>query len=327
MKQTIATRASYGEALKELGAKHDDVFVLDADLSGATMTKGFKETYPDRFIDCGIAEANMLGVAAGLSTTGLVPFASTFAIFAAGRGYEQIRNSIAYPHLNVKICATHAGISVGEDGATHQAIEDMALMRAIPGMVVLCPCDDQETRACIEAAYAYEGPVYVRLGRLPVDAVYANSVPFKIGKGNIVQEGKDVALIACGMEVQEAVKAAQILAVQGIRARVVNMPSIKPIDRELILDCARTCGKIVTIEEHSVVGGLGSAICEIVSAAQPVPVCRIGVQDEFGQSGNGKDLIEAYGLDSLSIAYKVKQFLSPILDLQKVKSFQVFTQA
>lgn len=310
MKSMIATRVSYGETLKELGNEKKNIVVLDADLAGATMTKSFKKVHPERFIDCGIAEGNMMSVAAGLATTGLIPFASTFAIFAAGRAYEQIRNSIAYPHLNVKICATHAGISVGEDGATHQAIEDLALMRAIPGMVVLSPCDDIQTRACIRAAYEYDGPVYVRLGRLPVEQVYEDpDHKFMIGKGNILREGKDVALIACGLEVQEALKAAQILEVQGIHARVIDMPSIKPIDKELILDCAYNCQQIVTIEEHNVIGGLGSAVCEIVAQHQPVPTLRIGVQDRFGQSGQGRKLLETYGLDALSIAVQVREFV------------------
>lgn len=305
----VATRQSYGEELVNLGDQDSNVVVLDADLSGATMTKLFKEAHPDRFIDCGIAEANMMTAAAGLSTTGLVPFASTFAMFAAGRGFEQIRNSIAYPHLNVKICATHAGISVGADGATHQAIEDLALMRSIPGMVVLNPCDDQETRACLWAAHEYEGPVYVRLSRHPVEAIYTDC-QFEIGKGKILKEGEDVALIATGIEVQETLKAAKALEKEGVSVRVVDLASIKPIDKELILDCADRCQQIVTIEEHNIIGGLGSAVAEIVSENHPVPVLRIGVEDRFGQSGSGVELLHAYGLDSESIAKKVLTFVN-----------------
>lgn len=305
----VATRQSYGEELVNLGDQDSNVVVLDADLSGATMTKLFKEAHPDRFIDCGIAEANMMTAAAGLSTTGLVPFASTFAMFAAGRGFEQIRNSIAYPHLNVKICATHAGISVGADGATHQAIEDLALMRSIPGMVVLNPCDDQETRACLWAAHEYEGPVYVRLSRHPVEAVYTDC-QFEIGKGKILKEGEDVALIATGIEVQETLKAAKALEKEGVSVRVVDLASIKPIDKDLILDCADRCQQIVTIEEHNIIGGLGSAVAEIVSENHPVPVLRIGVEDRFGQSGSGVELLHAYGLDSESIAKKILTFVN-----------------
>ncbi len=305
----VATRQSYGEELVNLGDQDSNVVVLDADLSGATMTKLFKEAHPDRFIDCGIAEANMMTAAAGLSTTGLVPFASTFAMFAAGRGFEQIRNSIAYPHLNVKICATHAGISVGADGATHQAIEDLALMRSIPGMVVLNPCDDQETRACLWAAHEYEGPVYVRLSRHPVEAIYTDC-QFEIGKGKILKEGEDVALIATGIEVQETLKAAKALEKEGVSVRVVDLASIKPIDKDLILDCADRCQQIVTIEEHNIIGGLGSAVAEIVSENHPVPVLRIGVEDRFGQSGSGVELLHAYGLDSESIAKKVLTFVN-----------------
>lgn len=305
----VATRQSYGEELVNLGDQDSNAVVLDADLSGATMTKLFKEAHPDRFIDCGIAEANMMTAAAGLSTTGLVPFASTFAMFAAGRGFEQIRNSIAYPHLNVKICATHAGISVGADGATHQAIEDLALMRSIPGMVVLNPCDDQETRACLWAAHEYEGPVYVRLSRHPVEAIYTDC-QFEIGKGKILKEGEDVALIATGIEVQETLKAAKALEKEGVSVRVVDLASIKPIDKDLILDCADRCQQIVTIEEHNIIGGLGSAVAEIVSENHPVPVLRIGVEDRFGQSGSGVELLHAYGLDSESIAKKVLTFVN-----------------
>lgn len=305
----VATRQSYGEELVNLGDQDSNVVVLDADLSGATMTKLFKEAHPDRFIDCGIAEANMMTAAAGLSTTGLVPFASTFAMFAAGRGFEQIRNSIAYPHLNVKICATHAGISVGADGATHQAIEDLALMRSIPGMVVLNPCDDQETRACLWAAHEYEGPVYVRLSRHPVEAVYTDC-QFEIGKGKILKEGEDVALIATGIEVQETLKAAKALEKEGVSVRVVDLASIKPIDKDLILDCADRCQQVVTIEEHNIIGGLGSAVAEIVSENHPVPILRIGVEDRFGQSGSGVELLHAYGLDSESIAKKVLTFVN-----------------
>lgn len=304
----IATRQSYGEELVQLGSQNPNIVVLDADLSGATMTKLFRQEHPDRFIDCGIAEANMLTAAAGLATTGMVPFASTFAMFAAGRGFEQIRNSIAYPRLNVKICATHAGISVGADGATHQAIEDLSLMRSIPGMVVLNPCDDKETRACLHAAHEYDGPVYIRLSRHPVEPVYTDC-DFEIGRGKILKEGTDAALIATGIEVQETLKAAEILEKEGIHCRVVNLVTIKPVDKELILDCARHCGRLVTVEEHNIIGGLGSAVAETVSESCPVPILRIGVEDCFGQSGNGNELLHAYGLDADSIAMRVLTFI------------------
>lgn len=313
--RTVATRQSYGEELVNLGNLDEKIVVMDADLAGATMTKLFREAYPERFLDAGIAEANMITSAAGLSTTGLIPFVSTFAVFAAGRGFEQIRNSIAYPHLNVKVCATHAGISVGADGATHQAIEDLALMRSIPGMVVLCPADDQETRACLHAAHEYEGPVYVRLSRHPVEGIY-ETPDFTIGKGKIVREGEDGAIIATGIEVQEALKAAKILEDKGINVRVIDMASIKPIDEELILETAKKYGKIITVEEHNVIGGLGSAVAETVVAHCPVPVLRIGVNDQFGQSGNGVELLEAYGLDAESIASRTLSFLT-VFDTNK----------
>ena len=279
----IATRESYGNALVELGKKHDDLVVLDADLAGATKTGIFKKAFPERHIDCGIAEGNMMAVAAGLAAAGMVPFASSFAMFAAGRAYEQVRNSIGYPHLNVKIGATHAGISVGEDGASHQCLEDIALMRVIPGMTVIVPSDDIEARAAVEAAYAYKGPVYLRFGRLAVPVI--NDRPdyhFEIGRGITLREGKDVTIVATGLEVQSALEAAQKLAADGIDAEVINIHTIKPLDEELILASAKKTGRVVTVEEHSVIGGLGGAVCEVLSAKAPVPVLRIGVNDVFG---------------------------------------------
>ena len=282
----IATRESYGNALVELGAEHDNLIVLDADLAAATKTGVFKKAYPDRHIDCGIAECNMMGIAAGLSTTGIVPFASTFAMFAAGRAFEQVRNSIGYPHLNVKIGATHAGISVGEDGATHQCNEDIALMRTIPGMVILNPADDVEAKACVKAAYEYNGPVYLRFGRLAVPVI--NDRPdykFELGKGVVLREGKDVTIVATGLCVSYALEAAEKLAADGIDAKIINIHTIKPLDEELIVAAAKETGKVVTVEEHSVIGGLGSAVCDALAEKCPVPVKKIGVQDVFGESG------------------------------------------
>ena len=282
----IATRESYGNALVELGAEHDNLIVLDADLAAATKTGVFKKAYPDRHIDCGIAECNMMGIAAGLSTTGIVPFASTFAMFAAGRAFEQVRNSIGYPHLNVKIGATHAGISVGEDGATHQCNEDIALMRTIPGMVILNPADDVEAKACVKAAYEYNGPVYLRFGRLAVPVI--NDRPdykFELGKGVVLREGKDVTIVATGLCVSSALEAAEKLAADGIDAKIINIHTIKPLDEELIVAAAKETGKVVTVEEHSVIGGLGSAVCDALAEKCPVPVKKIGVQDVFGESG------------------------------------------
>ena len=306
----IATRESYGNALVELGKEHENVVVLDADLAGATKTGIFKKAFPDRFYDCGIAEANLMGVAAGLSTTGLVPFASTFAMFAAGRAYEQVRNSIGYPHLNVKIGATHAGISVGEDGATHQCNEDIALMRTIPGMTVICPADDVEAKAAVKAAYEMDGPVYLRFGRLAVPVI--NDRPdynFEIGKGVVLRGGSDVAIIATGLCVNSALEAADLLAADGINAMVINIHTIKPIDKELIIAAAKKTGKVVTVEEHSVVGGLGGAVCEVLSENAPVPVKRIGINDVFGESGPAVKLLEKYGLDGKGVYESVKAFV------------------
>lgn len=306
----VATRESYGNALLELGRKHSEVVVLDADLAGATKTNIFMKEFPERHIDCGIAECNMMGVAAGLATTGKVPFASTFAMFAAGRAFEQIRNSIGHPKLNVKIGATHAGISVGEDGATHQCNEDIALMRTIPGMVVINPSDDVEAKAAVEAAYEHQGPVYLRVGRLATPIINDNKdYKFELGKGIVLRQGKDVAIIATGLEVNESLIAAEKLSKEGINAKVINIHTIKPIDEDLIVKVAKECGKVVTVEEHSVIGGLGSAVCDVLSSKYPVPVCKIGVQDTFGESGPAVELIKKYGLDSESIYKKVKEFI------------------
>ncbi|MBQ1547514.1 MAG: transketolase family protein [Lachnospiraceae bacterium] len=306
----VATREAYGKALVMLGEKHDDLVVLDADLAEATKTVTFKKAFPERHIDCGIAEANMTCIAAGIASTGKVPFCSTFAMFAAGRSYEQVRNSIGYPHLNVKIGATHAGISVGEDGATHQCLEDIALMRVIPGMVVINPADETEAIAAVEAAYEYEGPVYMRFGRLAVPVIYDPAeYKFEIGKGTVLKEGKDVTLIATGLPVAESIEAEKMLAAEGISVELINMATIKPIDSELILKSAKKTGKVVTVEEHSVIGGLGSAVCEVLSENHPVPVKRIGINDTFGESGPAVELIKKYGLDAAGIAAQVKNFL------------------
>lgn len=305
----IATRESYGNALVELGAEHDNLIVLDADLAAATKTGVFKKAYPDRHIDCGIAECNMMGIAAGLSTTGIVPFASTFAMFAAGRAFEQVRNSIGYPHLNVKIGATHAGISVGEDGATHQCNEDIALMRTIPGMVILNPADDVEAKACVKAAYEYNGPVYLRFGRLAVPVI--NDRPdykFELGKGVVLREGKDVTIVATGLCVSSALEAAEKLAADGIDAKIINIHTIKPLDEELIVAAAKETGKVVTVEEHSVIGGLGSAVCDALAEKCPVPVKKIGVQDVFGESGPAATLLAKYKLDGEGVYEQVKEF-------------------
>ena len=306
----IATRASYGNALLELGKLHDDVVVLDADLAGATQTAVFMKEFPERHIDCGLAEGNMMGVAAGLATTGKVPFASTFAMFAAGRAFEQVRNSIGYPHLNVKIGATHAGISVGEDGATHQCNEDIALMRTIPGMVVISPADDIEAKAAVAAAYEYVGPVYMRFGRLAVPVINDNpDYKFELGKGIVLREGKDVTIIATGLPVANCLEAAEKLAADGIDAKVINIHTIKPIDEELIVAAAKETGKVVTVEEHSVIGGLGSAVCDVLSAQVPTKVLKIGINDVFGESGPAVELVKKYGLDADSIYEKVKAFV------------------
>ena len=304
----IATRDSYGNALAALGAEFDNLVVLDADLAGATKTGVFLKAFPERHFDCGIAEANMVCMAAGLSTTGLVPFASTFAMFAAGRAYEQVRNSIGYPHLNVKIGATHGGISVGEDGASHQCCEDFALMRTIPGMVVMSPADDIEATAMVRAAYLHEGPVYMRFGRAAVPVIHGEDFTFQIGKGETLRDGKDVAIIANGLLVAEALTAAEELAKEGIEAMVINMATIKPLDEELVLSAAKKCGKIITCEEHSVIGGLGEAVCSLLSEKLPTPVKRIGVNDEFGHSGPAAALLKAFGLSAENIVATAKEF-------------------
>ena len=304
----IATRDSYGNALKELGAEHPDLVVLDADLAGATKTGTFQKAYPERHFDFGIAEANMICAAAGMSTTGLVPFASSFAMFAAGRAFEQVRNSIGYPHLNVKIGATHGGISVGEDGASHQCWEDFALMRSIPGMTVICPADDVEAKAAVRAAYEMEGPVYLRFGRLAVPVFHSEDYQFQIGKGEVLKDGSDVAIIANGLLVYEAVKAAEALEAEGIHAMVINMATIKPLDNELVLEAAKKCGRVITCEEHSVIGGLGEAVCSLLSEKHPTPVKRIGVNDEFGHSGPAAALLEQFGLTAPHIVDVAKAF-------------------
>ena len=284
--KAIATRDSYGETLAQLGAEHTDLVVFDADLAGSTKTSIFQKAFPDRHFDCGIAEANMMAAAAGAASMGLVPFVSSFAMFAAGRAFEQVRNSIGYPHLNVKIGASHAGISVGEDGASHQCCEDFALMRAIPGMVVMCPSDDIEAKAMVRAAYEYKGPVYMRLGRSPVPVFHnINQYSFEIGKGEIIIDGSDVAIIATGLMTAEAIRAGQMLSEKGISACVINMPTIKPLDDSIVLEAAKKCGRIITCEEHSIIGGLGEAVCSLLSEKLPTPVRRIGVNDIFGCSG------------------------------------------
>ena len=305
----IATRESYGNALAELGREHADVVVLDADLAGATKTSTFKKEFPDRHFDCGIAEGNMMAVAAGIASMGMVPFASTFAMFAAGRAFEQVRNSIGYPHLNVKIGATHGGISVGEDGASHQCCEDFALMRSIPGMTVICPADDVEARAAVKAAYEFEGPVYLRFGRSGVPVFHDEDFKFEIGRGEVLQDGSDIAIIATGIMVGEAIKAGEELRKEGINARVINLSTIKPLDEELVLKAAEECGKIVTCEEHSIIGGLGEAVSSLLSEKKPTPVRRIGVNDEFGHSGPAADLLKDFGLSAENIVATVKAWL------------------
>lgn len=307
----IATRESYGNALIELGKEDPNVVVLDADLAEATKTGMFKKVFPERHIDCGIAECNMAGVAAGLSLSGKIPFMSSFAMFAAGRAFEQIRNSIGYPHLNVKIGATHAGITVGEDGASHQCNEDIALMRTIPGMVVMCPSDDIEAKAAVRAAYEYEGPVYMRFGRAAVPVI--NDKPdykFEIGKGTILKEGTDVTIVATGICVDSALKAADLLEKDGINAEVINICTIKPLDEEIIINSAKKTGKVVTCEEHSVIGGLGSAVCDALCKSYPAPVYKIGMQDRFGESGSAADLLVKYKLDGQGVYEQVKEFLA-----------------
>lgn len=306
----IATRASYGNALVELGKKYDNLVVLDADLAAATQTGVFKKEFPERHIDCGIAECNMMGIAAGIATTGKVPFVSSFAMFAAGRAFGQVRNSVGYPHLNVKIGATHAGISVGEDGASHQCNEDIALMRTIPGMTVINPSDDVEAKAAVEAAYQMDGPVYLRFGRLAVPVINdREDYKFEVGKGVLLKEGTDVTIVATGLCVGASLEAAEKLAADGISAEVINIHTIKPLDEELVLASAKKTGKVVTAEEHTVIGGLGSAVCDCLSEKHPTPVLRIGMQDTFGESGSANALVEKYGLDGKGIYEKVKGFV------------------
>lgn len=306
----IATRESYGNALVELGKEHNDLFVFEADLGGATKTTIFRKAFPDRHIECGIAEANMVGMAAGASTLGIVPFVSSFAMFTAGRAFDQIRNSVGYPHLNVKIGATHGGISVGQDGATHQCNEDFALMRTIPGMVVMCPSDDVEARAAVKAAYAYNGPVYLRFGRVPVPVINDSSdYKFEIGKGVTLKDGTDLTIVATGILVSEALKAAEMLAKDGICARVINIHTIKPLDEELIIKAAKETGRIVTVEEHSVIGGLGSAVSELICEKNLAPVHKIGVQDVFGESALAEELLEKHGLDAKGIYDNIKEYI------------------
>ena len=302
MVDKIATREAYGAALVEMGAKYENLVVLDADLAAATKTGMFKKAYPDRFFDCGIAENNMVGVAAGLALSGKIPFASSFAMFLAGRSFEQVRNSLGYPHINVKLGATHAGITVGEDGATHQCNEDIALMRTVPGMVVLNPADATEAKKAVEAAILHDGPVYLRFGRMAVPVLYGDDYDFKIGRGVKMAEGSDVSIIATGIMVEQALAARELLAADGIKASVVNMATIKPIDEQLVIAEAKACGAVVTAEEHSVIGGLGAAVCETLCRTAPVPVLRCGVKDTFGRSGNAKELISYFGLDAQAIA-------------------------
>ena len=306
MADKIATREAYGKALAEFGAEYENLVVLDADLAAATKTGTFKKAFPERFFDCGIAENNMIGVATGMALSGKIPFASSFAMFAAGRSFEQIRNSIGYPHNNVKIGATHAGITVGEDGATHQCNEDIALMRTIPGMVILNPADAVEARLAVKAAIEHDGPVYLRFGRMAVPTFFDDSYEFQIGKGVKMAEGDDVALIATGIEVEQAMLARDILAAEGISASVINISTIKPLDEELIIAEAKKCGVVVTCEEHNVIGGLGAAVCECLSEKCPTPVLRVGVNDEFGRSGPAKELVSYFHLDAQSIADKAK---------------------
>ena len=305
MADKIATREAYGAALAELGEKYDFV-VLDADLAAATKTGTFKKKFPERFFDCGIAESNMMSVAAGIATTGKIPFVSTFAMFSAGRAFEQVRNSVGYPHLNVKIGATHAGVSVGEDGATHQCNEDIALMRTIPGMTIINPADGYSARAAVEAAILHNGPVYMRFGRLAVPYLYDESFKLEIGKGVLLREGKDVSIVATGLTVYMALEAAKLLDAEGISAEVIDIHTIKPIDRELLVKTAKKTGAVITCEEHSVIGGLGGAVCEVLSEACPTPVIRVGIEDTFGRSGKGAELLGAFGLSPENFAAKAK---------------------
>ena len=306
----IATRESYGRALVELGAAHENVIVMDADVAGATKTGMFRDAYPDRFFDSGIAEANMMAAAAGMSTLGLVPFVSSFAMFAAGRAFEQVRNSIGYPHLNVKICATHGGLSVGPDGATHQCCEDFGLMRTIPGMTVMCPADDTEAKKMLFAAYEMDGPVYIRFGRFPVPVIHSDDYTFKIGRAETLREGNDVAIIANGIMVGEALKAAEQLHQKGISARVINMATMKPLDVGAVARAAKECGAIVTAEEHNICGGLGDAVASAICETHPVPLLRIGVMDRFGESGSAEQVLERYGLTAENIVSRTEEFLA-----------------
>ena len=305
----MATRDGYGKGLVALGAEHPDLVVLDADLAGSTKTGMFAKAYPDRHFNCGIAEGNMMSVAAGLAASSMVPFASSFAMFASGRAYEQIRNSIGYPALNVKIGASHGGMSVGEDGASHQCCEDFALMRSIPGMVVICPADGVEAEAATKAAYEYKGPVYLRMGRLAVPVFHEEGFKFQIGKGEVMREGSDIAIIANGLMVYEAIQAGEKLAELGINARIINMSTIKPLDEELVLKAAKECGKVITCEEHSVIGGLGEAVCSFLSENYPTPVKRIGVNDQFGFSGPAAEVLKAFGLCAENIVNVTREFL------------------
>ena len=305
----IATREGYGTALVELGKEHDNIVVLDADLAGATKTGTFKKAFPDRHLNFGIAEGNMMSAAAGLASTGMVPFASSFAMFATGRAFEQIRNSIAYPRLNVKVCASHGGISVGEDGASHQCCEDYALMRSLPNMVVMSPADNVEAIAMVKAAYEYVGPVYIRTGRSAVPVFHEEGFRFEIGKGEVVREGGDIAIIANGLMVYEAMKAGEVLAEAGINAMIINMATIKPLDEALVLEAAKKCGKVITCEEHSIIGGLGEAVCALLSEKLPTPVKRIGMNDEFGRSGPAAELLQHYGLCAENIVKVAKEFV------------------
>lgn len=306
----IATRDSYGDALVELGKEHDNLVVLDADLAAATKTGKFKAAFPERFIDCGIAECNMVGIAAGMSTCGKVPFASTFAMFAAGRAFDQLRNTVGYPHLNVKIGATHAGISVGEDGATHQCNEDIALMRTIPGMTIINPCDDIEAKQAVKVAYEMEGPVYLRFGRLATPIINSEDYKFEIGKGVKLKEGTDVTIVATGLMVAASLEAAKNLEADGINAEVINIHTIKPLDEDIIVESAKKTGKVITVEEHSIIGGLGSAVCDCLSAKYPVSVSKIGVEDVYGHSGPAVELLKEFGLDAEGIYNKIKKIMA-----------------
>ena len=308
MSEKIATREAYGKALVELGEQNKNVVVLDADLAGATMTKFFKAAHPDRFFDCGIAEANMMNIGAGLSTMGLIPFCSTFAMFGAGRAYEQIRNSIAYPKFNVKICCSHAGVSVGEDGGSHQSIEDIGLMRLIPGMTVIVPADANEARKATFALAEFQGPAYMRLARLATP-VFEEDYPFEIGKANVLREGKDVAVFACGLMVNEALEAAKLLSAEGIEISVFNVHTIKPIDAACVTEYAQKCGNVVTVEEHSVIGGLGDAVADVLMGKVCCKFRKIGVNDQFGQSGKAADVLREYGLTADQIAARIKETL------------------